>query len=33
MTGGIRKGGDNKQEVMPLNPASEIQFNEMRVWL
>lgn len=31
MTAGIIKAGDNKWKVMPLSPASEIQFNEMRV--
>lgn len=31
MTAGIIKDGDNKRKVMPLSPANEIQFDEMRV--
>lgn len=31
MIAGMVKDGDTKQKVMPLSPASEIQFNEMRV--
>ena len=31
MIAGIVKDGDNKWKVMPLNPANEIQFEEMRV--
>ena len=31
MTAEIIKEGDNKQKVVSLSPASEIQFNEMRV--
>lgn len=31
MIAGIVKDGDNKWKVMPLSPANEIQFDEMRV--
>lgn len=31
MIAGIIKDGDNERKVMPLSPANEIQFDEMRV--